>query len=170
MNTTRERDDYLKTHYPESLLLHPFEWMVFGHVGFSKSDSHAKKNSPRTRRFVGLLFGLAADCGVKPRKLVYFQNNEVKPETDFHHVHFLLGPHGLEKFTAMEICELLRKKAMAFGLENCKFVPYDPAKDGVGYVTKKVFRTFDNGQRIETPPDFFLSVALRKIIQKKGQT
>ena len=94
MNTT---DDYLTTHHPESFLLRPIDWKIFGHVGFSKSDSHAKKNTPRTRRFVGLLFGMAAACGVKPRKLVYFQNNEVKPETDFHHIHFLLGPHGLEK-------------------------------------------------------------------------
>ena len=170
MNTTNETDDYLQTHHPESLLLHPIDWMVFGHVGFSKSDSHAKKNTPRTRRFVGLLFGMAAACGVKPRKLVYFQNNEVKPETDFHHIHFLLGPHGLEKFTATEICELLRQKATAFGLENCKFAPYDAAKDGVGYVTKRVFRTLENGQRIEIQPDFFLSAALRKIIQEKGQT
>jgi hypothetical protein len=169
MNTQHEADDYLTTHHPESFLLRQIDWTIFGHVGFSKSDSHAKKNTPRTRRFVGLLFGLAADCGVKPRRLVYFQNNEVKPETDFHHVHFLLGPHGMEKFAAEEICELLRQKATAFGLENCKFAPYDPTKDGVGYVTKRVFRTLENGQRVETSPDFFLSVALRKIIQEKGQ-
>ncbi len=169
MNTQHEIDDYLTTHHPESILLHRIEWLVFGHVSFTKKVSHAKKDAPRIRRFVGLLFGLASACGVKPRRLVYFQNNEVKPETDFHHIHFLLGSHGLEKFAAPEICEMLGQKAGEFGFDDCKFAPYDPTKDGVGYVTKRVFRTLDNGQRVEILPDFFLSDALIKIIKEKDK-
>lgn len=169
MNTQREADDYLTTHHSESFHLHQIEWMVFGHVSFSKTISHTKKNAPRIRRFAGLMVALAISCGVKLSKLLFFQNNEVKPETDFRHIHFLLGTHCLEKFTAEEVCDLLRQKAKEFGFADCKFTPYDPTRDGVGYVTKRVFRTRENGQRMEIPPDFFLSIALRKIIQKKGQ-
>jgi hypothetical protein len=169
MNTEHEYDDYLTTHHPESILLHQIEWMIFGHVSFSKTISHEKRKGPRVRRFAGLIIALAIACGVKPRKLVFFQNNEVKPETDFHHIHFLLGPHGLEKFTADEICDLLHRKAAEFRFDDCKFTPYDPTKDGVGYVTTRIFRTLDNGQRQEIPPDFYLSDALTKIIQEKEQ-
>jgi hypothetical protein len=169
MNTEHDNNDYLKTHHPESYLLRQFDWLIFGHVSFPKVISHEKRKGPRIRRFAGLMVALATACGLKLRKLVFFQNNEVKPEADFHHVHFLLGPQNLEKFTAEEICELLTRKANEFGFDDCEFTPYDPTRDGVGYVTKRVYRTLDNGQRQEIPPDFYLSAALEKIIQEKEQ-
>jgi hypothetical protein len=167
MNTQHETDDYFRIHHPEAHLLHQIEWSVFGHVSFSKEISHAKRKGPRIRRFAGLVVALAITCEVKPRQLVFFQNNEVKPESDFHHVHFLLGNQNLEKFAAGKICKLLTQKATEFGFDDCMFTPFDPTKDGVGYVTKRIFRTNDNGRRMEIPPDFYLSDALRKLIKEK---
>ena len=167
MNRQHETNDYLTTHHPESILLHQFAWMIFGHVSFPKAISHEKRKGPRIRRFAGLMVALAIACGLKPRKLVFFQNNEVKPESDFHHIHFLLGPQNLEKFTAKQICEVLTRKANEFGFDDCKFKPYDPTKDGVGYVTKRVFRKND-GRKTEIAPDFYMSDALQKLIKGKN--
>jgi len=164
---TEQLKQYFATHHPESYLLHGLPWLVFGHVSFSKTISHDKKAGPRVRRFAGLMVALAITCEVKARKLVFFQNNETKPEVDFNHVHFLLGPQSLEKFTAEEICRRLSEKATEFGFGQCAFLPYDPTKDGVGYITKRVFRTLNNGQRQEIPPDFFVSAALTQILKQK---
>src|SRR5881396_60926 len=120
MNTEHENDDYFATHHPESYLLHQLPWLVFGNVSFPKTISHEKRKGPRVRRFAGLMVALAITSGVKQNKLVFFQNNEVKPTSDFHHIHFLLGPQHLEKFTAEEICELLGRKASEFEFDDCK--------------------------------------------------
>ena len=164
---TEQLKQYFATHHPESYLLHQLPWLVFGHASFPKEISHDKKKGPRVRRFAGLMTALAITCGVKARKLVFFQNNETKPELDFHHVHFLLGPQSLEKFTAEDICQRLSEKAKEFEFGECAFLPYDPAKDGVGYITKRVFRTLNNGQQQEIPPDFFMSAALTQILKQK---
>ena len=166
MNIEHTRD-YLTTHHPESYLLRQLPWLVFGHVSFSKEISHQKKEGLRIRRFAGLMTALAITSGVKASKLVFFQNNEIKPEADFHHVHFLLGPQSLEKFTAEEICQRLNEKAKEFDFGECAFLPYDPAKDGVGYITKRVFRTLNNGKRQEIPPDFFMSSALKRLLTER---
>jgi hypothetical protein len=165
---TEELKQYFATHHPEGYLLHQLPWLVFGHVSFSKEISHDKKSTPRIRRFAGLMTALAIACEVKAKKLVFFQNTETKPELDFHHVHFLLGPQNLEKFPAEEICQRLSEKATEFGFGQCAFLPYDPSKDGVGYITKRVYRTLSNGQRQEIPPDFFMSAALKHLLKQKG--
>jgi hypothetical protein len=164
---TEQRKAYLTTHHPEAITLTQLPWLVFGHVSFSKEVSHKKKEGPRVRRFAGLITALGISCGAKASKLVFFQNNEIKPEADFHHVHFVLGPQSLEKFTAEEICQRLSEKAKEFEFGECAFLPYDPAKDGVGYITKRVFRTLNDGKRQEIPPDFFMSSELKKLLKQK---
>lgn len=165
---TEQLKEYFATHHQEGYLLHQLPWLVFGHVSFTKEISHNKKQGPRLRRFASLLTALAIACEVKQKKLVFFQNNETKPELDFHHVHFLLGPQTLEKFTAEEICQRLSEKATEFEFGQCAFLPYDASKDGVGYITKRVYRTLNNGQRQEIPPNFFMSAALIQLLKQKG--
>ena len=167
MNNDYTTKQYLMTHHPESFLLRNFKWIVFGHVSFPRTISQSHNDGSRIRKFTGLMFALAIQSGIKPRKLVCFQNNELKPESGYHHIHFLLGPENLEHCTTDEICAFLAQKAAEFEFGECAFSPYDSTKDGIGYVTKRVFIIGETGKRKEIQPEFFLSPALRKLIQQK---
>ena len=167
MNTEYTSKDYFTTHHPESFQLHQIEWLLFGHVNFGKRVSHEKENQSRLIKFGGLMSALAMFCQVKKKKLAVFENHELKPESDFHHVHFLIARHNLKNLSAVAICELLTQKATEFEFSKCDFSPFDASQDGVGYVTKRVYRTLPNGQRQEVPPEFYFSDALKKLIKEK---
>ena len=169
MNTTNTKytSGFPRNSHPISRFLDPIDWIVFGNVSFSNQDSHTHDNGSRIRRFSGLIKSLSRFCGVKTQHLVFYQNNETAPDTNFHHIHFLLGRKRLEHFTPEAICQFLEQMSDEFGFGPCVYSPFDPQRDGVGYVTKKVHR-FKDGKCEVIPLDYYPSTGLVKLWKEKG--
>ena len=168
MTPIETKAHFAKKSHPVADYLNQIDWFIFGSINFSKHLSHQKDNAQRAKRFFALMNALAVFAKVKTKKLVYFQNNEVKPETDFHHIHFLLARHHLERFGADAVCDFLAAKAKELGMPDSVFRPFDKSKDGVGYTTKKVFKQSRSGRFTEMPLDFHLSKGLVQLLNQKG--
>lgn len=114
----------------------------------------------RRKKIDGIIQSLIKFLQIKSVELIYFINYELEPETDFHHVHMLLGKTDNINKSADEICEFLYDEAGKRGFGKCLFEPYDNRKgDGVGYCCKRVF---DWNKKQEILPDFQFSNALLK--------
>ena len=167
MTPIETTEDFSKKCHPVAEHLNQIDWFIFGSINFSKHLSHQRDNAQRAKRFFALMNALAVFVGVKTKKLVYFQNNEVKPETDFHHIHFLLAHHHLEQFGADAVCDFLAAKAKELGMPDSVFRPFDKSKDGVGYTTKKVFKQSRCGRYTEMPLDYHPSKGLERIWRER---
>jgi hypothetical protein len=168
MNEQNENKFPRRDSHDVSRFLDPIDWVVFGNVDFNHDESRSDNPFPRTRRFVGLMKSLSQFAGVKFDRLVFFQNNEFKPEDRFHHIHFLLARNNLEKFSPESVCEFLTTKSAEFGFGPCQFSPFDSTRDGVGYVTKKVYRRRPDGTAEVIPFDYHPSAGLVKLWNQLG--
>ena len=74
---------------------------------------------------------------------------------------------GVEHFAPEAICQFLEQMSDEFGFGPCVFSPFDPHRDGVGYVTKKVHR-FKDGRFEVIPLDYYPSTGLVKLWKEKG--
>ncbi len=169
MNTTGNTNNTQRNSHSISKFLDPIQWIVFGNANFPRSESHHKfKQGSRIRHFSGLMLSLAQFCKIKPKKLVYFQNNEFKPQSSFYHVHFLLGRANLDGCSPESICEFLDRKSKDYGFGQCDFKPFDQYRDGVGYDTKKVYTNLINKTPEVIPIDYYPSKGLVKLWNEKG--
>jgi hypothetical protein len=167
MSSTRTENFY-KSHHSIAQHLDLVDWLIIGHITFPAEISHQKENHTRSKLFRALMTSVAMVVEVKTKKLVYFQNNEVEPKKDFYHIHFLLGRHGFENVEPETICRHLAEQATKLKMHDSQFVPYDPSRDGVGYVTKKVYKNTQNHRYEEMPLDYYVSQGLVRFWKEKG--
>ena len=104
---------------------------------------------------------LAKFAGMDAEDLVYFLNSEFEPDKGLHHVHFLIGRHGLERLTGWQACEYL--KYLADDIDYpLTAAPCQVEVDPVGYVTRKVFELCGDGCLTSLPLEFRFSNGFTK--------
>ena len=161
MTSSRRSDANFHNHI--AAILDQFEWFVVGTLT-SPETSRTNTDDERTRElqdhtertFTAMANALAKYAGMNAEELVYFLNSEFEPDKGLHHVHFLIGRHGLEKLTGWQVCEYL--KYLADDIEYpLTAAPCQVEVDPVGYVTRKVFELCGEGSPTPLPLEFRFS-------------
>lgn len=161
MKPNRRSDSSLHNEVADAL--DQFRWFVLGILTLPSDGQPSPDRHDRQERrqqletiFVALMSGLAKFAKVPPDKLVYFQSDEYWPQYDLHHVVFLLGRKGLEKYTAWEISEFLTDKAVRVDIPIA-VEPCETWHDAVGYATRKRFERDEDGHQQTIPLNFSVS-------------
>jgi hypothetical protein len=170
MYTIQDIEKYLEKHHPQAMMLRPIKWLIFGHINYERRFARTSRWDMklrcwvenkwiRKRKFKKVMMRVAKTYGVPMKDLIYFVNHEYLSTADWHHVHFLLFIDA----DADGVCHLLHQITGAdkvFG--RCRFYPFNDQRDGIGYVTKRVFK--NNGE--EREPDMYMSPSLKSLVQK----
>lgn len=161
MKANRRPESYFHNNVAD--ILDQFEWFVLGVLTLPSDGQPSHDRFDRQERrqqlesiFAALMNGFARFAKVPPDKLVYFQNSECWPDFNLHHLSFLIGRKGLEKYDAAEVSEFLADKAsrvrIPFVVEPC-----ESWHDPVGYVTRKRFEEHEDGYKRAMPIEFKFS-------------